>query len=464
MIRGAGKTIDWLTFMLYVSLALIGGLMVFAAEYPKNDFEWTALFQAPAKQLWWVVISLVVFSLVFMIETKFWQTFAYIIYAVTIVLLILVLFFGSTKKGATAWFNIGGFSLQPSELAKLGTCLALSSYLGYYKTKLTNPKALFISLSIFLLPSVLILLQPDAGSTLTFMSFFVVLFREGLNPNLYLVALLLITIFITSLIFPLIHLFSGATIVTNLILLLYQKRSRNWWLAFGGLLLITIVAMVFNWGLESLILNLGFCITLLYYGLRKGQYRTMIGLAIILVMSMGFAFTARTIFDKFLEPHQKDRINVWLRPELSDPRGALYNVMQSKYAIGAGGFAGKGFLQGTMTKLNYVPEQSTDFIFSTIGEEQGFIGVTAIIIIFLMLMIRVTTIGERAKTAFGRTLAYSIAGFLFVHFFINIGMTMGLMPVIGIPLPLISKGGTSLLSFSIMMGILLRMDLERTRG
>lgn len=463
MIR-VGKNIDWLTFMLYVSLALIGGLMVFAAEYPKNDFEWHALFEAPAKQLWWVVISIVVFGLVFMVETKFWQTFAYVIYAVTLVLLVLVLFFGSTKKGATAWFNLAGFSLQPSELAKLGTCLALSSYLGYYKTKLTNPKSIIICIAIFMFPAVLVLLQPDAGSTLTFMSFFVVLFREGLNPNLYIIALLLITIFITSLIFPLIHLFSAATIVANFILMLYQKRSRNWWIAFASIFMLSIIAMIFDWGIESLIVNLGLCTTLLYNGLKRGQYRTMIGLAAILVVSMGFAYTARTIFDKVLEPHQKERINVWLRPELSDPRGALYNVMQSKYAIGAGGFTGKGFLQGTMTKLNYVPEQATDFIFSTIGEEQGFIGVSAIIIIFLMLITRITIIGERAKTAFGRTYAYSVAGFLFVHFFINIGMTMGIMPVIGIPLPLVSKGGTSLLSFSIMMGVLLKMDLERTRG
>ncbi len=450
--------------MLYASLALIGGLMVFAAEYPKNDFEWQALFEAPTKQLWWVVISLVVFGLVFMVETKFWQTFAYVIYAVTLALLVLVLFFGSTKKGATAWFNLAGFSLQPSELAKLGTCLALSSYLGYYKTKLSNPKSIIICIAIFMFPAALVLLQPDAGSTLTFMSFFVVLFREGLNPNLYIVALLLITIFITSLIFPLIHLFSAATIVANFILLLYQKRSRNWWISFASIFVFSIIAMMFNWGVESLIVNLGLCITLLYNGIKKGQYRTMIGLASILMVCMGFAYTARTIFDKVLEPHQQDRINVWLRPELSDPRGALYNVLQSKYAIGAGGFAGKGFLQGTMTKLNYVPEQATDFIFSTIGEEQGFIGVTAIIIIFLMLITRITMIGERAKTAFGRTYAYSVAGFLFVHFFINIGMTMGLMPVIGIPLPLVSKGGTSLLSFSIMMGILMKMDLERTRG
>lgn len=464
MIRSSGKTVDWLTFMLYLSLSVIGGLMVFAAEYPQSDFDWHYLFRSPGKQLWWVIISLGVLGLVFLVETKFWQTFAYVIYAFTLALLILVLFVGSTKKGATAWFNIGGFSLQPSELAKLGTCLALASYLGYYKTKLSNPKALIISLAIFLLPSALIILQPDAGSTLTFMSFFVVLFREGLNPNLYLVAILLITIFITSLIFPLIHLFSAATLITNFILLLYQKRQRNWWIGFAASLSFSIVAMIYNWGIESLIINLGMCVTLLFNGFKKGQYRTMIGITAVLAISMGFAFTARTIFDKVLEPHQKDRINVWLRPELSDPRGALYNVMQSKYAIGAGGFVGKGFLQGTMTKLNYVPEQSTDFIFSTIGEEQGFIGVTAIIIIFFMLILRITTIGERSKTAFGRTYAYSVAGFLFVHFFINIGMTMGLMPVIGIPLPLVSKGGTSLLTFSIMMGILLKMDLERTRG
>ncbi|CAG0899187.1 unnamed protein product, partial [Cyprideis torosa] len=285
------------------------------------------------KQTLWLGIAIGTFVIVYVVEWEFWNSFAFPIYAVTIVLLILVLLVGTEIKGAKSWFSLFGMSFQPSEIAKFTTALAVSSFLSSYKTDIKNRNTLLIALGLIGLPMVLILLQPDAGAA----------------------------------------------------------------------------------------------------------------------------------FENLLEPHQQDRINVWLRPEKSDPRGSRYNIIQSKRAIGSGGLKGKGFLQGDMTKLNYVPEQTTDFIFSTVGEEQGFIGSVGVIFLFTLLLSRIVIIAERAKNAFIQNYAYAVAGILFLHFFVNIGMALGLMPVIGIPLPFLSKGGSALLGFTIMISVLLRMDMARFR-
>ncbi len=458
------KSFDWLTLVLYLSLVAIGGLMIYAAEYKVDDsgifhFTWSS---AIGKQIMWTAISLAVFVVTYFIDSKFWSTFAYPIYFIAMVLLVLVLLVGSTIKGSTSWFSFFGFSFQPAEFGKVGAALALASYLSYHKTSLKVTKHILISCAIFFFPAMLILLQPDAGSALVFMSFFIIMFREGLSPYLYLIMFCLIGLFLGSLVIPIFSVFLILLLIANAFLItLLKDNSTPILLTFGAVLIVSLIALFTNLAFELLIVNILIFIAFGGMLLRQGKFKPLFIIIPTLLFAGGLAFSSLYMFENVLEPHQQDRINVWLRPNLSDPQGSLYNVRQSKLAIVSGGLKGKGFLNGTLTKLNYVPEQSTDFIFSTIGEEQGLLGAFGIIVIFVLLMLRITVIAERSRLPFGRIFSYGVAGILFFHFFINIGMTMGLVPVIGIPLPFISKGGTSLLAFSILIAIILRLDSQR---
>jgi rod shape determining protein RodA len=459
------RGVDWITISLYLSLVIIGWLMLNAATYDvDNNLALFDLNTTIGKQTLWVGLSLVTFISVLVIDWKFWFSVSYFIYIGAIILLILVLLVGTEIKGAKSWFIIGSFSLQPAEFAKLGCCLALSSYLSFFNTKLKEFRYQLASFAIIFLPMMLILLQPDAGSAIVFLSFFILLFREGLNPLYLVVSLSLLLIFIFSLIFEPEAVLLAVLFVSSVIFYFNQSKKLAWIVALGFLALGSFYFyrsgfVVWTIGINAVVF-LGFVIYMFLQ--RKTTLVTlMVGISIL---ATSFAYGSRYLFENALERHQQDRINVWLRPSMCDPQGSLYNIIQSKLAIGSGGLEGKGYLKGTMTKYNYVPEQSTDFIFSIVGEEQGFIGSLGIILIFLFLLIRITIIAERAKNNFVRNYAYGLAGLIFFHFFINIGMTMGLMPVIGIPLPFLSKGGTSLLVFSIMMGILIKMDTARFRG
>ena len=453
---------DWIAFAIFLSLILIGWLMIYAAGHqignPQNIFDLNGSF---GKQSLFILISIGVFAAIMVVDWKFWSTFSYPVYAVTILLLVLVLLFGNTVKGSTSWFSIFGFSLQPSEFAKFGTALAMASFLSYHRTSLKRIKHQVIAYGIFFLPIILILMQPDAGSALVFTSFIIVLFREGLPIWLPLIGLVIGALFIFSLLFNPIQVIAILLLVTAVIFILNEKKKQPWLIATIVLLIITSIGFYFEFDIYVTGINATFLIITLIKAIGNSAYRQVAILTPVLLFCAGFAYLGNYAFQNILEPHQQDRINVWLRPSQCDPQGSLYNVLQSKIAIGSGGLEGKGFLNGTMTKLNYVPEQTTDFIFSTIGEEQGFIGSVAIITLFLLLILRVISIAERAKPAFIRHYAYSVAGILFVHFFINIGMTMGLVPIIGIPLPFISYGGSSLLGFTIMISVLLKMDSSR---
>jgi rod shape determining protein RodA len=396
-----------------------------------------------------------------LVDWKFWSTFAYPIYAITIVLLVLVIFTGTTVKGATSWFSFLGFSLQPAELAKFGTCLALAAYLSYYKTSLKNLKNQLTSIGLFDLPMMLILLQPDAGSALVFTSFMILLFREGLSPWLYISGGVIIALFIFSLIFQPVQVLAFLLLLASVILASNLQKKIYWFSGLGLLLIFSIVGIRFGFTPFVVGINV-LCLIIIAAKNYLNRFQRQVAILFpVLLICVGFSFFSNYGFENLLEPHQQDRINVWLRPDQCDPRGSLYNVLQSKIAIGSGGMEGKGFLKGTMTNLNFVPEQTTDFIFSTIGEEQGFIGSLGIIVLFSLLILRAITISERARSSFVRHYGYGVAGILFFHFFINIGMTMGLVPIIGIPLPFISYGGSSLLGFSLMLGILLKMDSSR---
>lgn len=465
-VSGFGN-LDVMTFWLYLSLVGVGWLMIFTVGYD-DDLGFTDmvfdLSTNIGKQTLWIGISFLLLLVVLFIDWNFWRTFGYLIYAIAMIVLVLVLLFGIKVKGATSWFSIMGFTLQPSEFAKFATNIAVASYLSTYNTKLSNYRSQFIAFGIILVPMLLILLQPDAGSALIFLSFLIVLFREGASVNLYIFGISTITVFVLGLVYNPFYIIIALMLLGIMIMLLYQKNKLYW---FAGLSAV-VAGSIFGVQQGFLYPILGIIITLLL-GVSFLQYRArrqhiLRPIFTVLVLGSLFAVTANYTFNNFLERHQQDRINVWLRPSLCDPQGSLYNVLQSKSSIGSGGLQGKGFLQGTMTKLNYVPEQATDFIFCTVGEEQGFIGTLGIVGLFFLLLYRITILAERQRSDFSRIYAYGVAGILFFHFFINIGMTMGLVPIIGIPLPFISYGGSSILGFTLLIGVLLSIDRYRLTG
>jgi len=458
--------LDTITFSIFISLVAIGWLMVYTVSFGEGYGGGTANFFSTSigKQTIWVGISFFIFAFILLIDWKFWQTFAYLIYGISLVLLLLVLIVGKEIKGATSWFSFGGFSFQPSEIAKFGTCLAMSAFLSHYSTNLRNTRSQLYVLGLLLAPMALIMVQPDAGSALVFTSFLVVLYREGLSPNYYIIGGYIAALAILGIaVDDVKDILVGLVLLAGLPLVYHLKFWKYWMTAYLVAAGWAIYVYSLDFKMEILLGSIG-CILLLaaYQWFRKNE-RTVSLLFIALVVGMGITAASNYAFTNVLKPHQQDRLNVWLNPDKSDERGSRYNLMQSQLAISSGGVLGKGFTEGTMTKLNYVPEQSTDFIFCTIGEEQGFVGSFAIIALFFLLLIRLTIIAERQRSNFPRHFAYCVAGIFFIHFFVNIGMTMGLLPIIGIPLPLISKGGSSLLGFTMMMAVLLKLDSNRYR-
>lgn len=461
------KGADILIFSLYLALVGIGWVMIYSTGaglevYPKSlaSFLFTT---AVGKQAIWIGICLVVFVVIFfLLDHKIFKLLAYPVYIATMIGLISVLILGVEIKGATSWFRFAGFTIQPSELAKFGTCLAMASYLSSWSNKMDNFRSVIVGISIWVLPALLILLQPDAGSALVFTSFIIAMYREGLTPLLYLLGGFTAAIFILGILFPPLLLISLLTAV-GLIVYCYNAPKARWAL-FGGLLLLfsgTTWAWLEGYQMTALLSLLGATvIASAYYSIRqRGQLVRILTFG--LIMGSALAFTSNYLFNNVLRPHQQDRINAWLQPEKLDERGALYNLTQSKLAISAGGWLGKGLTEGTMTKFGYVPEQQTDFIFCAVGEEQGFVGTTAVILLYLILLWRISVIAERQRSVFNRAYAYGVAGIFFIHVLVNIGMTMGLVPIIGIPLPFMSKGGSSLLGFTIMIAVLLKLDKAR---
>ena len=460
--------IDFITLGLYLALVSIGWLAIYSVDIQQGDEirNMADFFQTSAgKQTVWIFISFILLGVITMgFRDKFWPTFAYLVYGVSIFLLVLVLFMGSTIKGATAWFSFGGVSFQPAELAKFGTALAIANYLNHWSADLRQLNSRLIVLGLLLLPMGLLLLQPDAGSALVFLGFFVVFFREGLPSMLYVIG-----------IFSAVVLTAGLVITPSVILV--------WLLWLGGAIhaatfprplavlsaMMGLAAVLYIWVIPAgYAATAGGVMALIFVGISYWQYvRRQAQLAVLLggllVWGALLSHGANYGFNNLLMPHQQERINVWLQPDKCDPRGSLYNVMQSKLAISAGGIQGKGLLNGVLTRGKHVPEQSTDFIFCTIGEEHGFIGSTAVVLLFLALLMRISFIAERQPTTFSRAYAYGVAGIIFVHFAVNISMTMGLLPIIGIPLPFVSKGGSSLLGFTLLIAVLLKLDKHRGR-
>ena len=458
--------IDWVSILLYLLLVLIGWLNIYAAVYDENHSSIFDISQKYGKQLIWIGAAFVLAFLVLLTDSKFFTTFSMVIYGIMIFLLIAVLFFGTETKGARSWFEVGDFRIQPAEFAKFATNLAIAYVMSRHNFKVMRFSSLLTIGLILALPSGLIILQNDTGSALVYSSFILVLFREGLHGSILLLCFVAAAIFIMALLyspFTVLLVIIGGTLIA---FYYYRHDIRELFqiiLFIGcGFGLFVLIKWMFNLLISDYYMLLTvYVITSItaIYPIYKRKMKNMITLLLISWLCVGAAPSVNYAFDP-LQPHQQDRINELLGIRV-DPKGTGYNVTQSKIAIGSGGLLGKGFLQGTQTKLNFVPEQSTDFIFCTVGEEWGFVGSTFIIVLLAVFILRIIKLAERQRSSFSRIYGYGVASILFFHVAVNIGMTIGMAPVIGIPLPFFSYGGSSLWSFTILIFIFLRLDANR---
>lgn len=415
------KRIDWITVSLYFLLVAIGWVNIYSSTYSEDHPELLNMAQSYGKQLLFIGISIVAIIIIMAVEAHFYERFASVIYLIGMLLLLGLYAFGKTIAGATSWYDVGFFNLQPSELAKVATALALAKYLSDIQTDIKVRKHQLYAFLILIIPAILIIPQPDPGSALVFFALSFVMFREGL-PLYYLgVGLFAITLFVTTLMFGTI------------------------WISIAMLLLIV-----------------------LFYIFKPKTYKVSIApLLSVLAVAVLFSLSVNFVFNSVFEQRHRDRFSLWLSLE-KDPvkiaeikRTIGYNTYQSEKAIESGGVLGKGFLEGTRTKGDFVPEQHTDYIFSTVGEEWGFLGTTTVVLLFTILLLRLVHIAERQKNAFSRMYGYGVIAILLVHYFINIGMVIGILPTVGIPLPFFSYGGSGLIGFTLLLFVFVKLDSDR---
>ncbi|MGJ8658474.1 rod shape-determining protein RodA [Cellulophaga fucicola] len=423
----AGKTflkrIDWLSVFIYFALTAIGWLSIYSSTFTESNpslFDFSTFY---GKQFFFICVSVIAIVFVFATEANLFERFSGIIYTIGIVLLLGLFPFGKTIAGATSWYNLGFFNLQPSEIAKVATTLAMAKYLSDIQTDLRRQKDKLYAFGILVIPAILIVLQPDPGSGVVFFALTFVLFREGLPLYYMAIGLVVLLIFVATLKFGTIWVIIGVSILIALFYLTKRERVKI----------------------------------------------SPLPIILFFVVSVSISFSVRFVFDSVFEQHHRDRFNLWLRLE-KDPKKLEqirktigYNTYQSEKAIESGGFTGKGFLQGTRTKGDFVPEQHSDYIFTTIGEEWGFVGTATVVLLFSILLLRLVYIAERQKNAFSRIYGYGVISILFVHYLINIGMVIGLVPTIGIPLPFMSYGGSGLLGFTLLLFIFLKLDANRLK-
>ena len=421
MITEASKyyKFDWITIVLFLLLVGFGWLNILSASHTGETVNYLDFSQPYGKQLVFIFLTVGLIILILAIESKFYERFSSIIYIISMLSLVGLFVFGKSVNGATSWYAIGGMTLQPSEFAKAATALAVAKFASDLNTDIKKTKDLISVFVLIAIPAILVLLQKDAGSTLVYGSFIFVLYREGLSPIYLIVAVLLVIICLFS-------------------------------LKFG--VLMTSFAIIL--------------IVLGYHFSRKRKPLLIQPVAIILI-SILTSYGVKYFYDEVLPFHQKDRITIWLSLE-KDPlklermkKTIAYNLNESEKAISSGGLTGKGFLEGTRTTGKFVPEQHTDYIFSTVGEEWGFVGSAAVVIVFVLLLFRIIHLAELQRSQFSRMYGYGVASILFMHFFINIGMVMGIIPTIGIPLPLFSYGGSGLWGFTILLFIFIKLDSDR---
>ena len=410
---GRKLQLDWITILLYLALVTAGWMNIYSASMEETQASFFDFGQIYFKQLIFIFTSMVLIVFILAVDAKFYERFSSIIYLISLASLLGLFVFGKNINGATSWYSFGAIVLQPSEFAKAATALALGKYVSDIQTNMRELKHQLQSFLIIFLPALFIIPQPDPGSALVYAAFVFPMYREGLNYIFIFLAFLSATLFVGTLLVGVQWMFLLTVTVTLLYFLYRRKRKKK----------------RIRW------FNYGFFV----------------------IICFAFTLSVNYVFNNIFEQRHRDRFNIVLGKEV-DAKGIGYNTNQSEIAIGSGGWTGKGWLQGTQTKGNFVPEQHTDYIFSTVGEEWGFLGSMAVVLLFIFLIIRVLFLAERQKSTFGRVYGYSVASILFFHFFVNIGMVTGLLPTIGIPLPFISYGGSSLWGFTILLFIFVRLD------
>ena len=408
-----GSSIDWITILLYAILVIMGWMTIYSASLPIEETSLFDLSQIYGRQMLFIGLTIPIIFIILFTDAKLFERFSFVFYGIGIILLLGLFAFGKTIKGQTNWYQFGGFGFQPSEFVKTATALLLAKYLSYSQINLKFTKHQLIGLAIMGLPIFLILLQPDAGSAMIFISLIFVLNREGLPSWYFISGIVAIVVFFLSLVIAPVYLIFIVLIIMIAHYVLNRKITRN--PVVYGLVYLAIVA---------------------------------------------FSFSVSFVYNNVLESHQKDRINVLIGDDV-DMKKEGYNLDQSMIAIGSGGFFGKGYLEGTQTKGGFVPEQHTDYIFTTVGEEWGFIGSTFVIALFVVLFLRIIYLAENQKTKFSRIYGYCVATYLFMHFFVNIAMLIKLFPTIGVPLPFFSYGGSSLWAFTILLFIFNKLDANK---
>jgi rod shape determining protein RodA len=459
--------LDWLSILLWVVMIAFGWMNIYSSNIMEASGGIFDLSQRFGKQLIWIGASVLLAMLMLVLDAKFYIYFSYLLYAALLGILAGVLLFGTEINGARSWFVIGGFQFQPAEFAKPITALALARLLTSHNFNIKKFWPLVKALAIIAAPPLLILLQPDLGSVIIYAAFILVLFREGFSANIMVLLIALGLLFFATLLLDQ-ELILLLLVVFTLIIYMIAMRSLKKGM-FNGLMIAILFGAIFG---INYLLHAGFpvflmglaalapvILVLMVKGIRTRQYmqvKVMTGLLI----SIFFVISVDYAMNKVLKPHQQHRIYVTLGIE-DDPQGVGYNVNQSKIAIGSGGFSGKGYLNGTQTKLHFVPEQSTDFIFCTVGEEWGFLGTTFVILLYVGFLLRMLFLAERQRSSFSRIFGYGFISVMLIHFMVNIGMTIGLLPVIGIPLPFFSYGGSSLWTFTMFLFIFLRLDASR---
>lgn len=407
------QNLDWPLVLMFFVMVIFGWLNIYAAVYNEEHQSIFDISQSYGKQMIWIASSFLLAMIILIVDAKFYSVFPYVFYATLVLLQIVVLVFGKEVAGSKSWLQIGDFGLQPAEFMKFATGLALAKYLSSLNPDLRNFRELLKALAIVIIPVLLIELQNDTGTALVFVAFFLVLYRQGMPGTFLFFGVGVLLLFFLTL------------LIQNLILI-------------GLLALLTSVAL---------------------YMINRTPKNVFI-IILMFLASTAFVFSVDYGFNNLMKPHQQTRVKVLLGQE-TDLLGAGYNVHQSLIAIGSGGFLGKGFLKGTQTKYNFVPEQSTDFIFCTVGEEWGFIGSLAVVILFAAMLVRLIKLAERQRSTFSKIYGYGVFSIIFFHFAVNIAMTLGLFPVIGIPLPFFSYGGSSLWAFTVLLFIFLKMDADR---
>jgi len=475
------QSIDWWTILIYLALLALGWMSVCGASYSYGDADIVSLSTRSGMQIVWIGTSVLLAICLLLIDDRFYDTFAFVAYALLLVLVFLTIFNPHSIKGSHSWLVLGPLRLQPAEFAKFATALALAKFMGHYKFNIRRTRDFCMAALIVLLPMVCIIGQNETGSALVYLSFSLMFYREGMPGSILFVAVAMVVYFVVGAKYADVLLLYTPTSVGQFSVLLltqlftamltynicHDKRSalHMGLYSMGAtllLLLFSLYVIPFNIVTAQLVICMVMAVHLIILWLRTRYMRYILSF-VFMLSSLACFYSTSYFLNNMLKPHQRVRINVLLGLD-DDPSGAGYNVHQSEIAIGSGGLRGKGFLNGTQTKLKFVPEQDTDFIFCTVGEEEGFVGSAGVLLLFLLLILRLIHLAERQKYAFGRIYGYCVLSIFLFHVFINVGMVLGLTPVIGIPLPFFSYGGSSLWGFTFLLFIFLRIDAGRNRS